>query len=81
VLIVNVADADNLLDWLSASSEVYYDLDREVLLFGARSFRVVTLRATTAPPNWPLLLLFAASRQGRPFDGFYRAQAGQRAAL
>ncbi len=37
MLIVNVADADNLFDWLSASSEVYYDLEREVLPFGARS--------------------------------------------
>ncbi len=37
VLTVTVDDADNLFDWLSASSEVYYDLEREVLLFGARS--------------------------------------------
>ena len=36
VLAVNVDDADNLFDWLSASSDVYYDLEREVLLFGAR---------------------------------------------
>ena len=37
VLNVNVDDADNLFDWLSSSSDVYYDLEREVLLFGARS--------------------------------------------
>jgi hypothetical protein len=37
VLTVNVDDADNLFDWLVASTDVYYDLDREVLLFGARS--------------------------------------------
>jgi len=37
VLTVNVDDADNLFDWLTASSDVYYDLEREVLLFGARS--------------------------------------------
>ena len=37
VLTVNVDDADNLFDWLSASSDVYYDVEREVLLFGARS--------------------------------------------
>ncbi len=37
VLTVNVDDADNLFDWLTASSDVYYDLEREVVLFGARS--------------------------------------------
>lgn len=37
VLTVNVDDADNLFDWLSASSEVYYDFEREVLLFGSRT--------------------------------------------
>ncbi len=37
VLTVNADDADNLFDWLSASSDVYYDLEREVLLFGART--------------------------------------------
>lgn len=37
VLTVNVDDADNLFDWLAASSDVYYDVEREVLLFGARS--------------------------------------------
>ncbi len=37
VLTVNVDDADNLFDWLVASSEVYYDLEREVILFGTRT--------------------------------------------
>jgi len=37
VLTVNVDDADNLFDWLSASSEVYYDLEREALSFGSRA--------------------------------------------
>ncbi len=37
VLTVNADDADNLFDWLSASSDVYYDLEREVLLFSART--------------------------------------------
>ena len=37
VLTVNVDDADNLFDWLASSREVYYDLEREVLLFGART--------------------------------------------
>ncbi len=36
VLTVNVDDADNLFDWLSASSEVFYDLEREALIFGSR---------------------------------------------
>lgn len=31
-----VDDADNLFDWLAASSDVYYDIEREVLLFGVR---------------------------------------------
>ena len=33
VLAVNVDDADNLFDWLTASKEVYYDLEREVIIF------------------------------------------------
>lgn len=37
MLTVNVEDADNLFDWLAASSEVFYDVEREVLLFGARA--------------------------------------------
>jgi len=37
VINVNVDDADNLFDWLAASNEVYYDLEREVLLFGSRT--------------------------------------------
>lgn len=36
VLTLTEGDADNLFDWLSGSSEVYYDLDREVLIFGTR---------------------------------------------
>ena len=36
VLTVNVDDADNLFNWLAASSDVYYDMEREVLLFGTR---------------------------------------------
>lgn len=37
VLTLTEDDADNLFDWLSSSSEVYYDLEREVLLFGTRA--------------------------------------------
>ena len=37
VLSVNCDDADNWFDWLSASNEAYYDLEREVLLFGSRT--------------------------------------------
>ena len=37
VLALTNDDADNLFDWLSASSDVYYDLEREVLLFGTRT--------------------------------------------
>ena len=37
VLTVNEGDADNLFDWLAASNEVYYDVEREVLLFGSRA--------------------------------------------
>jgi hypothetical protein len=37
VLTLTEGDADNLFDWLSTSSDVYYDLEREVLLFGSRS--------------------------------------------
>lgn len=36
VLTLTEGDADNLFDWLSASSEVYYDTSREVLMFGTR---------------------------------------------
>ncbi len=36
VLAVTTDDADNLYDWLSDSSEVYYDLEREVIIFGTR---------------------------------------------
>ncbi len=37
VLTVNVDDANDLFDWSTASSDVYDDLEREVLLFGAHS--------------------------------------------
>jgi hypothetical protein len=37
VLTLTEGDADNLFDWLSDSEEVYYDLEREVLVFGARA--------------------------------------------
>ena len=30
-------DADNLFDWLSTSSDVYWDTDRQVLMFGTRA--------------------------------------------
>lgn len=36
VLALTNDDADNLYDWLSDSSEVYYDLEREVIIFGTR---------------------------------------------
>ena len=37
VLAVNAEDADNLFDWLHASADVYYDLERRVLMFGTRA--------------------------------------------
>ena len=37
VLRLTEGDADNLFDWLSASSEVYFDMERKVLIFGTRS--------------------------------------------
>jgi hypothetical protein len=37
VLGVSADDADNLFDWLHASSDVYYDLERRVLMFGTRA--------------------------------------------
>lgn len=37
VLTLTEGDADNLFDWLTDSSEVYYDLEREVIIFGSRS--------------------------------------------
>lgn len=36
VLALTEPDADNLFDWLTASTEVYYDLEREVIIFGTR---------------------------------------------
>ncbi len=37
ILRVNDDDADNLFDWLAASDEVYFDMDRRVVMFGTRS--------------------------------------------
>lgn len=37
MLTLSEGDADNLFDWLSSSSEVYYDLEREALIFGSRA--------------------------------------------
>lgn len=37
VLAVTVDDADNLFDWLSASRDVSYDMEREVVMFGPNS--------------------------------------------
>lgn len=37
VLSLTEDDADNLFDWFSASKEVYYDLEREVVMFGTRA--------------------------------------------
>jgi hypothetical protein len=36
LLQLNEDDADNMFDWLSASSEVYYDMERRVVVFGTR---------------------------------------------
>ncbi len=36
ILSVDAQDADNLYDWLSSSGDVYYDLERRVLMFGTR---------------------------------------------
>lgn len=38
VLRLTEDDADNLFDWLSDSSEVYFDMERKVLIFGPRAF-------------------------------------------
>ena len=37
VLTLTESDADNLFDWLSTSSDVSYDMEREALVFGARA--------------------------------------------
>ncbi len=37
ILRVNEGDADNLFDWLVASDDVYYDMDRHVVMFGTRA--------------------------------------------
>jgi len=36
VLRLTEDDADNLFDWLSTSKEVFFDMERRVLIFGAR---------------------------------------------
>lgn len=36
VLTLTCDDADNAFDWLAASDDVSYDIEREVLIFGAR---------------------------------------------
>lgn len=36
VLTLTEGDADNIFDWLASSSDVYYDVEREVILFGSR---------------------------------------------
>jgi hypothetical protein len=36
ILQLNEDDADNLFDWLVASSDVYFDVSRRVLMFGTR---------------------------------------------
>lgn len=36
ILNLNESDADNLFDWLTASSEVYYDTERRVVIFATR---------------------------------------------
>ncbi|MBA2794629.1 MAG: hypothetical protein H0U32_11660 [Thermoleophilaceae bacterium] len=37
VMTLGEDDADNLFDWLSSSSEVYFDMERKVLMFGTRA--------------------------------------------
>ena len=37
VLVLTEGDADNLFDWLSASDDVQWDVEREVLIFGPKS--------------------------------------------
>ena len=37
VMVLEDDDADNLFDWLTASSEVYFDMERKVLMFGTRA--------------------------------------------
>ncbi len=36
ILAVNEDDADNLFDFLSESKQVFYDMERRVLMFGTR---------------------------------------------
>ena len=37
VMAVNEGDADNLFDWLSASTEAYFDTERKALIFCTRA--------------------------------------------
>ena len=37
ILSVTPQDADNLFDWLHASGDVSYDVERRVLMFGTRA--------------------------------------------
>lgn len=37
VLTLTCDDADNAFDWLAASDDVSYDIEREVLIFASRS--------------------------------------------
>jgi hypothetical protein len=37
ILVLTESDADNLFDWLTASKDVYYDMERRVLIFGTRA--------------------------------------------
>ena len=36
VLTLTEGDADNMFDWLASSGEVFYDMEREVIMFGSR---------------------------------------------
>ncbi len=37
VMTLTEDDADNMFDWLSASSAVYFDIERKTLVFGTRA--------------------------------------------
>jgi hypothetical protein len=37
VLVLDEDDADNLFDWLTASEQVFFDMERRVLMFGTRA--------------------------------------------
>ena len=69
VLTVNVDDADNLFDWLSASSEVFYDLEREVMasirdgMHLTELDRAIVLAGRARIPNSAMASLGAARRR------------------